>query len=120
MYRADHVGSFLRPRPLYEAYKNPQLSPAQRTEIENQSILDVLQRQKNLGFKIFTDGELRRRGFMTDFYDSVEGLDMDGSVARAWHGGQSTAVLTGIVVEKIRQTRRLAKHEVDFLKLHSP
>ena len=48
--------------------------------------LRALQRQQELGFKIFTDGELRRSGFMGDFYDSVEGLDNDGSIARSWKG----------------------------------
>src|SRR5262245_57507847 len=58
---------------------------------------------------------------MTDFYDSVDGLDMDGSIVRAWSGGQATnARLTGIVVDRIKQKKRLTKHEVDFLKLHSP
>jgi 5-methyltetrahydropteroyltriglutamate--homocysteine methyltransferase len=112
VYRADHVGSLLRPRRLLDATTD--------LEIQNKCILEVLQRQKDLGFRIFTDGELRRRGFMTGFYDSVAGLDMDGSIAREWQGGAPTSRLTGIVVEKIRQTKRLTKHEVEFLKQHSP
>jgi 5-methyltetrahydropteroyltriglutamate--homocysteine methyltransferase len=112
VYRADHVGSLLRPSQLLETPHN--------VDVQNKHILDVLSRQKDLGFKIFTDGELRRRGFMTDFYDSVDGLDMDGSIARAWHGGNANTRLTGIVVERIRQKKRLAKHEVDFLKQYSP
>src|SRR5438874_9260484 len=94
VYRADQVGSLLRPKPLRDAPDN--------LELQNKYILDVLQRQRDLGLKIFTDGEFRRRGFMTDFYDSVDGLDMDGSIARSWHGGAPTGRLTGIVVEKIR------------------
>jgi 5-methyltetrahydropteroyltriglutamate--homocysteine methyltransferase len=112
VYRADHVGSLLRPSELLETPDN--------ADVQNKYILDVLSRQKDLGFKIFTDGELRRRGFMTDFYDSVDGLDMDGSIARAWRGGNVNTRLTGIVVERIRQKKRLTKHEVDFLKQHSP
>jgi 5-methyltetrahydropteroyltriglutamate--homocysteine methyltransferase len=59
---------------------------------------------------------------MTDFYDSVEGLDFSGSVARAWQGGGAGTgrALTGIVVEKIRQKRRLAQHEAGFLLRHAP
>jgi len=112
MYRADHVGSLLRPKELHDAPGN--------IELQAKHILDVLKRQKDLGFRIFTDGEFRRRGFMTDFYDSVEGLDMDGSIARAWLGGTPTSRLTGIVVERISQKKRLAKDELDFLKQHSP
>src|SRR5262249_8409868 len=120
VYRADHVGSLLRPKELQDAHNNSTLRPAQRAEIEDRHILAALQRQRDLGFKIFTDGEMRRRGFMSDFYDSVEGLDMDGSIARAWHGGKSDVPLTGIVVDKIKQKKRLTKHEVDFLKQHAP
>ncbi len=119
-YRADHVGSLLRPPELQAAREDK--------DVQDRCILRVLARQKELGFAIFTDGELRRRGFMTDFYDSVEGLDMDGSVARAWResSGASSADpekvgrLSGIVVGKIRQKKRLTSHEVDFLRLRSP
>ena len=35
----------------------------------------MIERQKDLGFKIFTDGELRRLNFMSDFNEAVEGID---------------------------------------------
>src|SRR5262245_45917998 len=126
-YRADNVGSLLRPREVLEARSDPRTTPEQLRAIEDRHILDVLGRQKELGFRVFTDGELRRKGFMSDFYESVDGLDTDGSIARSWKGstsggGSVTAVsgpLTGLVVERIRQKRRLTKHEVDFLTQHS-
>jgi 5-methyltetrahydropteroyltriglutamate--homocysteine methyltransferase len=125
-YKADHVGSLLRPLELLDARSNPSLSRDQLREIEDRCILRALQRQEDLGFRIFSDGELRRSQFMGDFYDSVEGLDKDGSIARAWKGssdrptGVGLLQLTGLVVDKIRQTRRLTGHEVDFLARHSP
>jgi 5-methyltetrahydropteroyltriglutamate--homocysteine methyltransferase len=125
MYRADHVGSLLRPRDLLDARRDPGISPERLAEIEDRQILRVLGRQKDLGLEIFTDGELRRSGFMSDFYESIEGLDEDGSIARAWtsSGGAAnvpTSRLAGVVVSRIRQRKRLAKHEVDFLARHSP
>src|SRR6185295_7625203 len=92
---------------------------------EDAHILAVLQRQKDAGLTIFTDGELRRQGFMSDFYESVEGLNThEEAVARPWTGAGDkkggTALLTGLVVDRIRQVRRLAKHEADFLRTHSP
>jgi 5-methyltetrahydropteroyltriglutamate--homocysteine methyltransferase len=126
-YRADQVGSFLRPQELLDARKNPAASTEQLTAIEDRCILDVLKRQKDAGFRIFSDGELRRSGFMGDFYDSVEGLDSGFEVDRTWKGAPSAAVVAkgigapgGAVVAKLRQTRRLTKHEVDFLKQHAP
>jgi 5-methyltetrahydropteroyltriglutamate--homocysteine methyltransferase len=121
-YRADHVGSLLRPTELLDARKNPDVPPDQISEIENKHILRALTRQKELGLKIFSDGEFRRNGFMGGFYDSVEGLDRDGSIARQWQNqiGVKNNPLRGIVVEKIRQRRRLTAHEVAFLQSHSP
>jgi 5-methyltetrahydropteroyltriglutamate--homocysteine methyltransferase len=127
-YRADQVGSFLRPQEIRDARKNPSLSPEQLRDIEDRCILRALERQRDLGFRIFSDGELRRSQFMGDFYESVEGLDNDGSIARAWKGqsgardgaGAAVAQLTGLVVAKLTQTKRLTRHEVDFLVRHSP
>jgi 5-methyltetrahydropteroyltriglutamate--homocysteine methyltransferase len=120
-YRADHVGSLLRPLELLAVQSNGQAGSRERNEIENRHILRVLQRQRELGFQIFTDGELRRRGFMSDFHESVDGLDMDGAIARAWQGSDAqTGRLTGIVVDRITQKKRLTKHEVEFLKEHAP
>jgi 5-methyltetrahydropteroyltriglutamate--homocysteine methyltransferase len=128
-YRADHVGSLLRPPELLEAFVHPGVTFEQLKEIEDRHIVRALDRQKRTGLKIFTDGELRRRGFMSDFYESVEGLDRGNSVQRIWSGAAAGAVpegtlqstaLPGIVVEKIRQTRRMTAHEAEFLRQHSP
>ena len=123
-YRADHVGSLLRPQRLLEARHNPSTTPEQLKAIEDQEILKVLQRQSELGLKIFTDGELRRFTFMSDFNESTTGWDNDHGVQRQWAGGQgsnaTTMRVSGVVVDKIRQTKRLTRHETDFMKQHSP
>ena len=123
MYRADHVGSFLRPRAVLDARADARVSPAALKAVEDEHILRALARQRDLGFEIFTDGEFRRRGFMSDFYESVEGLDHDGSIARAWTSAGATGAtrpLAGLVVSRITQTKRLTEHEVAFLTRHSP
>jgi methionine synthase II (cobalamin-independent) len=127
MYRADQVGSLLRPADLLEARRNSSISRDELTAIEDRHILDVLDRQKRAGFKIFTDGELRRTGFMGDFYESVEGLDREYDTDRTWKGAPSGVGVTkgigapgGAVVAKLRQTKRLTRHEVDFLGRHAP
>src|SRR5262249_37479761 len=126
-YRADHVGSLLRPKELLDARRDPAVSADELRVIEDRCILDVLKRQKDAGFTIFTDGELRRAGFMSDFYESVEGLDREFEIDRAWKGAPSAAVVAkgigapgGAVVARLRQTRRLTRHEVDFMTKHAP
>ncbi len=124
-YRADHVGSLLRPQELLQARSDVQVDRKQLEALEDKQIQRVLQRQKELGLKIYTDGEFRRRNFMSDFSDSVTGLDEDDTVPRSWQAGGSgastqPASVPGIVVGKIKQTKRLTRHEVDFMKQHSP
>jgi len=122
-YRAEHIGSLLRPTELLQA-RSGGGSAQQLRALEDKHILQVLQRQKDLGFKIFTDGELRRINFMSDFNEAVEGLDESDNLLRSWQaggGGSSTqpSRVPGIVVDKVKQTRRLTQHELAFMKQHS-
>ena len=75
-YRADHVGSLLRPAELLEARKS-KAPTAELHAIEDRHIQRVLVKQKELGFGVFTDGELRRSNFMSDFTDAVEDLILE-------------------------------------------
>jgi 5-methyltetrahydropteroyltriglutamate--homocysteine methyltransferase len=123
-FRADHIGSFLRPPDLLAARAN-QTDPTRLRALEDQHILRVLAKQKELGFEIFTDGELRRRNFMSDFTDAVECFDLGDEVARKWGAaghaqGSNVSHVTGIVSTKLRQIRALTGHELPFLKKHSP
>jgi TPR repeat protein len=80
-YRADQVGSFLRPAELLTARQAAPPDPAQLRGIEDRHVLRVLTKQRDLGFEIFTDGELRRKNFMSDFTDAVDGFDHGDAVA---------------------------------------
>ncbi len=121
-FRADHIGSLLRPARLLEARRrgNPELL----RQTEDEAILRVLAKQKELGFEAATDGEFRRRNFMSDFTDAVEGFDLGDAVGRNWHAGQAqrapVSSVTGIVTSKLRQVQPLTGHELPFLKANSP
>ena len=123
-YRADQVGSFLRPSEILQARADQATTPQRLRELEDEAILAVLARQRDLGFEIFTDGELRRSNFMSDFWEAVAGLDHGDAVARMWQvGGSDTAPVspvTGIVTQKVRQLRPLTGHELPFMRQHSP
>jgi 5-methyltetrahydropteroyltriglutamate--homocysteine methyltransferase len=120
-YRADHIGSFLRPVELLEARNNAR--PERLRELEDHEIRRVLAKQKELGFEIVTDGELRRRNFMSDFMDAVEGFDLSDAVGRRWNaeqsGGAPVSSVSGVVTRKLRQVRALTGHELPFLKSNS-
>jgi 5-methyltetrahydropteroyltriglutamate--homocysteine methyltransferase len=123
-YRADHIGSLLRPAELLQA-RNGNVGGDELRALEDRHILRVISRQKDLGFKIFTDGELRRVNFMSDFNDAVAGIDESDNLLRTWQAsvagsGTQASRVPGIVVDKIKQTRRLTQHELAYLKQHSP
>jgi 5-methyltetrahydropteroyltriglutamate--homocysteine methyltransferase len=123
-YRADQVGSFLRPAELLDARRNASVNAEQLRALEDRHIQRVLQQQKELGFEIFTDGELRRRNFMSDLTDAVEGFDLGDGLSRTWKAGDAgkapASAVTGIVTAKLRQVRPLTGHELPFLKKNSP
>jgi 5-methyltetrahydropteroyltriglutamate--homocysteine methyltransferase len=121
-YRAEHVGSLLRPAELLRARADPATSRDDLRALEDREILRVLRRQQELGLTLFTDGELRRRTFMSDFNESVDGLDDDEAIARSWQGAAEArpSAVSGIATRKLRQTKRLTDHEVGFLQQHSP
>jgi 5-methyltetrahydropteroyltriglutamate--homocysteine methyltransferase len=130
-YRADHVGSLLRPPEVLEAQqalREGRTTAEAVRAIEDRAILDALELQRKAGLDVYSDGEFRRRAWASDFAEAVDGY-VDGSapVALAWSGGrQATATaaqpaVTGRVIgERLRQRRRLTAHESSFLKQHAP
>jgi 5-methyltetrahydropteroyltriglutamate--homocysteine methyltransferase len=135
-FRADHVGSFLRPPEVLEARRKfdaGEIPESQLREVEDQAILRILQVQRDAGLGIFSDGEYRRTIYSGALNESLDGLmpgDEDAGVNTArWHGSNPEAAAEAI--EEIRpmrlvagarleQRRRIAGHEAAFLKQHSP
>lgn len=124
---ADHVGSFLRPAPLLQGRRS-QMPLEDLQALEDQHILQVLERQKQIGLDVFTDGEFRRTNFMSDFTDAVQGFDFSGEVARSWKDdarkqGQpapSVSRVNGIVTAPLKQRQPLTGRELPFLRAHAP
>jgi 5-methyltetrahydropteroyltriglutamate--homocysteine methyltransferase len=125
-FRADHVGSFLRPQDLLQA-RQSNIPAADLHAIEDRHILNVFQKQKELGLDVFTDGEFRRSNFMSDFTDAVEGFDLGDAITRHWDESKDTAAtqtpvssVTGIVNARLKQRRPLTGRELPFLLAHAP
>ncbi len=85
-FRAEHVGSLLRPEKLLRAraaaegdqYRRSSgpLNYAQLKEIEDEAIRDVVRLQEDVGLQVVTDGEFRRRSWFQDFILSLTGTDI--------------------------------------------
>lgn len=76
-YRYDFVGSFLRPEKLKEAKKNlaeGKISEEELEKIIDELVVDVVKKQKGLGYHVITDGEFRRTFWHLDFMWGFEGI----------------------------------------------
>jgi 5-methyltetrahydropteroyltriglutamate--homocysteine methyltransferase len=76
-FRADHVGSLLRPQRLMEArarFKSGEIDYDRLREVEDEAILEVIQLQKDAGLQSVTDGEFRRTSWHMDFIYSLGGV----------------------------------------------
>jgi 5-methyltetrahydropteroyltriglutamate--homocysteine methyltransferase len=76
-FRADHVGSFLRPAPLMEARARRdegKLSDEALRDVEDEYITEVVAKQEAVGLRGITDGEFRRLFFHVDFLEKLDGV----------------------------------------------
>jgi 5-methyltetrahydropteroyltriglutamate--homocysteine methyltransferase len=118
-FRADHIGSLLRPAELLEA-RRAGAAPEAIRAIEDRQILRLLARQREVGLDVVTDGELRRSNFMSDLTDAVDGFDTADAIPRSWKGdGAKVSSVTGIVTQKLVQRRALTASELPFLRAHA-
>jgi 5-methyltetrahydropteroyltriglutamate--homocysteine methyltransferase len=123
-YRAENVGSFLRPPDLLKsraAYAQGQIKLEELRTAEDRAILQVFDGQRRAGASVFTDGELRRGSWLTDMAEAVEGFVAD-KVILDWKGpgGGFEASSAQAVGAKLRKVRKLTAHELPFLKKSSP
>ena len=87
-FRADHVGSFLRPKELLDArekYQKGAISAADLRRVEDRAIRDVVRFQEDLGLQGVTDGEYRRTYFHIDFLEQLEGVSVHGGIGTKFH-----------------------------------
>ena len=80
-FRADHVGSLLRPaelRDARQAWRDGKLSAEALREVEDRCIRDVVAKQEGVGLKSVTDGDFRREHWLTDFLFAINGFELTG------------------------------------------
>lgn len=89
-FRADHVGSFLRPQRLKEArvkVANNEITAQQLKAIEDEEIRRVIANQKETGIRSITDGEFRRAWWHFDFMENLLGVNgFDADKGYSFHG----------------------------------
>ena len=120
--RADHVGSFLRPREVIEARQHraaENISFEELRALEDKAIADLVKWQEDLGLKAITDGEFRRYFFHTDFLLKLDGVEERGGLKKAFkndagkdvHFAPPVMVVTG----KIAHQRPIQLADYEYL-----
>ncbi len=105
--KLDTVGSFLRPEVLKKAreqFSNGEISKEQLTEIENQEIIKLVDKQKELGLEVITDGEFRQSYWHLDFFWGFEGIEHNFMPRGYQFHGEETKNDSARLTGKIRFT----------------
>jgi 5-methyltetrahydropteroyltriglutamate--homocysteine methyltransferase len=120
MFRADHVGSMLRPQELKDAFRDSArglMDAARFAEIQDRCIRDAITLQEDAGLQSITDGEFRRGSWFFGFVQAVDGLTVKDSLfdfrdASGGHDRFRTAYVEG----KIRRSRGITTQEFEFVR----
>ena len=121
VFRADQVGSLLRPEPLLAARRRHEAGAIGGDDlraIEDEAIAAAVKAQQEAGIDVITDGEFRRRDFRTGFVEAVDGLEMR-SWDMPWHTSDGLTKLrshTWVVTGRLRQRDRLAAGEAAYVR----
>jgi 5-methyltetrahydropteroyltriglutamate--homocysteine methyltransferase len=119
-FRADHVGSFLRPRELLEAREQAakgSISREQLRAVEDRAIARVVKDQENVGLEAITDGEFRRTYFHIDFLQQLGGVQTDVPVTvKRPDGTEELAPPVMRVVGKVRHAKDIQLADFRYLQ----
>jgi 5-methyltetrahydropteroyltriglutamate--homocysteine methyltransferase len=118
-FRADHVGSFLRPAALLDAREQRRkgdISRAQLREVEDASIRDIVRFQEDLGLEGITDGEFRRTYFHIDFLEQLSGIETKGGIAVSFHTASGSVDFAPPVMRVTAPVRHVKPIQVDDFK----
>src|SRR6476469_4860134 len=119
-FRADHVGSLLRPKYLLDARAaaaKGELSATQLREVEDRAIDDAIRLQEDVGLQSVTDGEFRRTYFHIDFLEQLGGVKTDIPVTiRKPDGTEELAPPVMRVIDKVRHAKDIQLADFQYLK----
>jgi 5-methyltetrahydropteroyltriglutamate--homocysteine methyltransferase len=119
-FRAEHIGSLLRPPELLaarRAHGAGELEDAGLKAVEDRAIEDAIALQEDVGLKSITDGEFRRTIYFGHFASAVAGFeDMESELSFTDETGTSMKYVTNVVTGKLRRTRSIAGEDFEFVR----
>ena len=121
-FRADHVGSLLRPAALKETRarrERNEITAAALRAVEDREIEKVIKKQEEIGLKFATDGELRRSWWQFDFFKDLDGVELyQVGEGIAFHG-VATKAESVRVVGRVRYATHPHIDDFRFVKDHA-
>ena len=119
-FRADHVGSFLRPSYLLQAREQKakgEISAEQLRAVEDKAIAEIVKFQVDVGLPSITDGEFRRTYFHIDFLEQLGGVKTDIPVTvKKPDGTEELAPPVIRVIDKVRHAKQIQLADFQYLK----
>jgi 5-methyltetrahydropteroyltriglutamate--homocysteine methyltransferase len=120
-FRADHVGSFLRPAALKEARaqrENGTITAAELKAVEDREIEKIIKKQEEIGLQLATDGEFRRSWWHFDFLSMLDGVELFETDAGIQFRGVQTKAQSLRIVSKVGFSNHPMLEHFKFLKAH--
>jgi 5-methyltetrahydropteroyltriglutamate--homocysteine methyltransferase len=120
-FRAEHIGSLLRPRELKEAFsRRAEIGEAKYREILERCILDAIRMQEDAGLQSISDGEFRRVAWSMGLVSALEGFEYKQSLFE-FHdsAGNSQRWDTCRAISKMRRPRGITTDEFEFVRGHT-
>src|SRR6202049_3757614 len=120
-WRAEGVGSLLRPSDLVGARKrleSGEITQAEFKPIEDAAVRAAIELQEKAGIDVVTDGELRRYAFYGHLIDSFEGFDREGGWAIPFRDerGEQLILKRPVVVNRLTWKRSMGSEEWTFIR----
>src|SRR5215813_14937246 len=119
-FRADHVGSLLRPQILRQAFRQNakrEIDDAEFRKLQDQCIRDVVALQENVGLQVVTDGEFRRGSYWGRFVERTEGFSIKPASFKFRNdAGHEVEFTAPYATKKIKRLQPLALDEYVFLR----
>lgn len=119
-FRYDYVGSFLRPERLKKAradFESGMINPSQLKEVEDECILDLVNKIKDLGYHVITDGEFRRSTWHLDFMWGFNGIEHKKTLAgNTTFDGEAAMIDDTYMISKISVKEHPFVEHFKFIK----
>jgi 5-methyltetrahydropteroyltriglutamate--homocysteine methyltransferase len=119
-FRAEHIGSFVRPQRLIEAArrrKANQITEQEFHQVQDDAIREIVAFQESIGLPSVTDGEFRRRSWSAGFIDSVDGFGLrDGTLGFKDESGVKGVAASPYAKAPLRRKHRIVADDYKFLR----